>query len=130
MTLSLDQFQTEQNEWRLRNFPGTKDPALVLIGVVEELGELADEHMISSLMLLMVTSKLGALAHSHLKAAQGIRGTQEEHDAKARDSIGDMLVYMADYCNRRGWNLQEILETTWSEVRARDWQANKHDGRT
>lgn len=107
--LTLSQFQNEQNEWRLRNFPQTKDPALILLGVAEEFGE---------------------LCHAHLKAEQGIRGTQEEHDAAAKDSIGDMMVYMADYCNRRGWSLQEILETTWAEVRARDWQKHKNDGRS
>jgi len=108
VTLSVDQFQSEQDEWRLRNFPGTKDSALILLGVMEELGE---------------------LAHAHLKTAQGIRGTKEEHEIAARDSIGDMLVYMADYCNRQGWRLQEILEETWDEVKRRDWTANSTDGK-
>lgn len=75
-----------------------------------------------------MVEELGELAHALLKKEQGIRGTPEEHDVAAKDAVGDLVVYMADFCERRGWNLQEIVETTWNVVKQRDWTKNKHDG--
>jgi hypothetical protein len=66
----------ERDEWVARNFPPGPDDIPgndSILGVVEELGE---------------------LAHAHLKAKQGIRGTQAEHDAAAKDAIGDITVYL------------------------------------
>lgn len=62
----------ERNEWVDRNFPDSYKTD-TLLGVIEELGE---------------------LAHAHLKAKQGIRGTQKEHDEAAKDAIGDLVVYL------------------------------------
>lgn len=66
----------ERDEWVARNFPpyeGEIPGNDSILGVMEELGE---------------------LAHAHLKAKQGIRGTQAEHDAAAKDAIGDITVYL------------------------------------
>jgi NTP pyrophosphatase (non-canonical NTP hydrolase) len=63
--------------------------------------------------------------HAHLKEVQDIRGTAAEHQAKAKDSIGDIIVYLADYCNARGWNLEEIVREVWPKVRKRDWAAER-----
>lgn len=64
----------ERNEWVARNFPDEQGrPEQSVFGVVEELGE---------------------LAHAHLKEQQGIRGTAEEHQAAAKDAIGDLTVYL------------------------------------
>jgi NTP pyrophosphatase (non-canonical NTP hydrolase) len=66
----------ERDEWVARNFPpyeGQIPGNDSILGVMEELGE---------------------LAHAHLKAKQGIRGTQAEHDAAAKDAIGDITVYL------------------------------------
>lgn len=65
--------------------------------------------------------ELGELTHSHLKQLQGIRGTPEEHVAKAKDAVGDIIVYLADYCTRRGWDLENIVSDVWAEVSKRDW---------
>ena len=72
--------------------------------------------------------EIGELAHSHLKQEQGIRGTDSEHEHNAKDAIGDALVYLCDYCSRRGWDIQEILSQTWEHVSKRDWQKNSKDG--
>lgn len=74
----------EQKEWSLRNFGPTtpeniNDP---LIGIVEELGE---------------------LARAILKKKQGIRGTPQEHDAAMVDAIGDMQIFLIDAMNRHGF---------------------------
>jgi hypothetical protein len=62
-------------EWGEANFGATtpenaSDPAL---GFLEEVGE---------------------LTHSILKKKQGIRGTAEQHDADARDALGDMGIFL------------------------------------
>ena len=64
-----------RNKWIEHNFPNPSmpNPGESLLGVLEELGE---------------------LAHSHLKAAQKIRGTDEEHVRAGRDAIGDTTIYL------------------------------------
>lgn len=103
--LTFGQLQREHARWAKRNFPD-KDPYEPLLGVMEEVGE---------------------LSHAHLKAVQGIRGTKEEHAEKAKDAIGDIIVFLADYCTENGYDMQEIVETVWAEVRRRDWKKNPVD---
>lgn len=94
---SLNEMQDEQYEWSMRNF-GPQSAMLPLLGVVEELGE---------------------LAHAVLKREQGIR-KDENHLHNEKDAIGDVCIYLMDYCNRRGFNLLQIVNTAWEEVRERD----------
>lgn len=103
--LNFHQLQVEVGDWSTRNFG--KNPAIwKLLGVVEEVGE---------------------LAHAELKSLQGIR-TSEDHEAKGKDAVGDILVYLADYCNRRDWKMQEIIEQVWGEVSKRDWKKDPEKG--
>jgi NTP pyrophosphatase (non-canonical NTP hydrolase) len=101
----LDQLQDEQYEWSRRNF-GPQDPVLPLLGVAEEVGE---------------------LCHAVLKRKQAIR-MDEDHIAKEKDAIGDIVIFLMDYCNRRGFNLLELINLAWDEVQARDWNKNRYDG--
>jgi NTP pyrophosphatase (non-canonical NTP hydrolase) len=103
---TLSTLQSELKPWTLHNF-GERPSWQPLLGALEELGE---------------------LAHAHLKGEQGIRGTTEEHAAAARDAIGDVVVYLADYCNARGFDMDEIVRETWAQVCRRDWKANSRDG--
>lgn len=105
-TLTFKQLQDENAEWQARNFPNS-DPYYPLLGIMEEAGE---------------------LAHHHLKQLQGIRGTDEEHIEGKRDAIGDITVYLSNYCTLNGLDFQSIVEEVWAEVRQRDWQANKMNG--
>lgn len=76
MRLDWDKLVKERDEWVARNFPEQRLDTPVdesLIGVIEEVGE---------------------LAHAHLKAAQGIRGSEEEHIKNAKDAIGDITIYL------------------------------------
>lgn len=104
--LTFEQLQQEQREWSLKNF-GPHDAIDPLLGAFEELGE---------------------LAHAVLKQRQGIRGTAEEHEAAAKDAVADTIIFLADYCTCRGWDLGQIVAETWAFVRQRDWTANKKDG--
>jgi NTP pyrophosphatase (non-canonical NTP hydrolase) len=106
---SLRAMQAEHREWATRNF-GTnriwQDPFL---GMVEELGE---------------------LAHAKLKQKQGIRGTYEEHEEAAKDSVGDFMVYLSDFCNMQkpSWDLEMIITKTWDHVKQRDWVKDPQRG--
>jgi NTP pyrophosphatase (non-canonical NTP hydrolase) len=101
-------FQTDVGWWSQRNFP-SEDTYRALLGVAEEVGE---------------------LCHAHLKAEQGIRGTPEEHRAAKLDAVGDVVVYLADYCARNGLDLGQAVAATWASVRERDWVKFPGDGRT
>ncbi len=102
--LTFRQLQEEQKPWVAHNFP-TREPWNPLMGMVEELGE---------------------LAHAHLKEHQQIR-KGEDHVANAKDAVGDILIYMSDYCSARGFDLQQIIEETWDKVRQRDWKKKPDD---
>lgn len=106
MSFSLRQMQAEQRAWVAHNFPDSV-PHQPLLGAMEELGE---------------------LAHAHLKAEQGIRGDAAEHHLNKVDAIGDIVIYLADYCTKAGIDLEAAIEVTWAKVRKRDWQANRLNG--
>jgi NTP pyrophosphatase (non-canonical NTP hydrolase) len=103
--LNFQNLQYEVDEWSQRNF-GKNPPIWKFLGIVEEVGE---------------------LAHALLKKLQGIRVT-EDHEAKAKDAVGDLLIYTADFCARMGWDMQEIIEKTWKRVQKRDWKKDPKKG--
>jgi NTP pyrophosphatase (non-canonical NTP hydrolase) len=65
--------------------------------------------------------ELGELCHAHLKHEQGIRTTEDHRKAKW-DAVGDIIIFLADYCNIEGINLQQALGSTWVDVQMRDWK--------
>lgn len=104
--MNLKTLQVENKAWAEYNFPGYED-YYPLLGIFEECGE---------------------LAHAMLKIKQGIRGTKEDHEAKAKDAIGDIVIFLACYCNAMGFDLQECVEQAWAQVKKRDWRKNPVDG--
>ena len=90
--------QEETSVWADKNFPNAKyyQP---LLGALEELGE---------------------LAHSHLKLEQAIR-MDEPHLANKVDAVGDIIIYLAHYCELNAIDLDTAVTATWSKVRKRDW---------
>lgn len=74
----------ERDEWIAHNFPDNElpKPQESILGLIEEIGE---------------------LAHSHLKELQHIRGTDEEHQANAKDAIGDATVYLLGVMAKIGY---------------------------
>jgi NTP pyrophosphatase (non-canonical NTP hydrolase) len=101
----LRNLQEEHRHWSKRNF-GNRPSWMPLLGVMEELGE---------------------LAHAHLKKAQGIR-TAENHDENAKDAVADIVIFLADYCNATGIDLESVVSETWAAVKKRDWKANPESG--
>lgn len=105
--MSLPKLQADMKQWLEYNFPGTTSFEQ-FAGIVEEVGE---------------------LAHALLKMSQGIRGSKDELEDKERDAIGDIAIYLMNYCNTRGFDFEKILYTVWEEmVSQRDWRKNSRDG--
>jgi len=80
--------------------------------------------------LLGAGEELGELMHAHLKEEQGIRGTSEEHRLAKMDAIGDVLVYLADYCNQSGIQMDDCWKMVWEELQSRDWKKFPKNGKT
>lgn len=106
--MTFKQLQEEQREWVAHNFAGRK-PYMPLLGVAEECGE---------------------LCHAHLKGEQGIRYTPEVVLAKKKDAVGDILIYLADYCSANDIDLEECVTYTWGKVKQRDWIKNPMNANT
>lgn len=97
----LSQLQREHKRWLEHNFPD-QQPHDALLGLAEEVGE---------------------LAHAHLKNQQGIRGIdQAKYKEMAEDAVGDIVIYLASYCNTNGINLALVVSQTWNQVKQRDWR--------
>lgn len=103
MVRRLSVIQKQVDEWARKNF-GNSPSYHPLLGVSEEVGE---------------------LCHAHLKEEQGIRGTSEELQEKAKDAIADIVIYLCDYCNRREWDIEDLVSETWDKVKQRKWKAKK-----
>ncbi len=104
--IDLKKMQELQKQWQNKNFPNAKSYQC-LLGVSEEVGE---------------------LNHAHLKTEQGIRGDKEKLTAEAKDSIGDIIIFLAGYCNMNGYDLESCIRDSWNVVSKRDWTKNKIDG--
>ncbi len=107
----IDEIQAEQAKWAIENFPQSQNAAqwyVPLLGVGEEAGE---------------------LFHAALKYDQGIRGMSwQATREKEQDAIGDIVVYLMDFCTRRGYNFQDCVEDTWMTVRERNWKERPTTG--
>lgn len=96
----IDIIQSQVSVWSIRNF-GDQSSYRPLLGAVEEVGE---------------------LCHAHLKGEQGIRHTPAEIEALKRDAIGDIIIYLMDYCAKENISMSRCLRTAWDEVEMRDWR--------
>lgn len=89
-----------------------------LMGATEEIGELTEV-----LLGLRLMEAVGRANHHELKSLQGIRGGKEEHEAKGKDAVADIIIFLTDYCNAKGWDMQDTVETVWNQVKQRNWVA-------
>jgi NTP pyrophosphatase (non-canonical NTP hydrolase) len=101
----IREIQENQKPWVAHNF-GDRPAWMPLLGVMEELGE---------------------LAHSFLKREQGIR-VGENHDEKIKDAVGDIVLFLMDFCSANNIDLQSVVSDTWEHVKDRDWKANPKTG--
>ena len=90
-----------------------------LLGVVEEGGELVE----ALLAFAGLSAAISRVAQRYIKAERGIRGTPEEHRAAMEDAVGDVVIFLASFCNTPGIeiDLDAVVERTWAEVERRDW---------
>lgn len=100
---SLNSLQKEVAEWSENNFPDqpAENP---LLGVGEEYGE---------------------LTHAVLKDKQGIRMDESDVSLDAeKDAVGDIVIFLADFCSRRGYTLGDCVSAAWEgKVRNREWES-------
>jgi NTP pyrophosphatase (non-canonical NTP hydrolase) len=118
---TLREIQGEQRIWSEKCF-GPHAAYRPLLGIAEEIGELADTGASPDHIAALVGA-LGKLAHSHLKEEQRIRGEDAKHFDDAKDAIGDIVIFILDYCNCRGLQLDFIVDRVWTEVSQRQWNA-------
>lgn len=98
--VDLSELQRQVRQWEEHNFPNATDMQQ-FIGVVEEVGE---------------------LAHFMLKEQQGIReGAHGSTEAHQMDAVGDITIFLINFCNKRGWSFDRILADTWDLVEKRDF---------
>jgi len=103
---TLDRIQNENREWAARNFGPSRKSWHPLLGLQEEIGE---------------------LSHAYLKKSQGIRDN-ENHDAAMKDAVGDIVIFLADFCSLMGYRLEQEVVATWAKVKQRDWKASPTSG--
>lgn len=101
---SLSEIQSETAVWAKRNFGISFTSTNNLLGIVEEVGE---------------------LCHVVLKRNQMIRGVSQDDE---EDAIGDILIFLLNYCNCRNIDITKVLNETWARVSKRDWKANPQTG--
>lgn len=122
---NIRHMQESHKEWLDRNFPGQEDHDGAL-GVIEEAGELAE-----AVLITLLTTSIGRLAHAQLKGQQGIRHTPEEIIAMKKDALGDIFIFMLSYGNTNDFDIASCIEDTWNEiVSRRDWVADPVGGAT
>ena len=97
--LDFRSLQDEVTAWRKHNFPKA-DSASQFKGVVEELGE---------------------LAHADLKHGQKIRSGEGDYYLKKMDAVGDMIIFLLNYCDLEGLDFEGSVKFAWSEASKRDW---------
>lgn len=105
---AVSQIQQEIGEWGEYNF-GPRDSNLSLMGIMEELGE---------------------LAHAQLKGIQAIRHTPTEIREKKIDAVGDIFIFLCQYCTGEGIDLGRSIAEVWSEVSKRDFKLYPTNGKT
>jgi NTP pyrophosphatase (non-canonical NTP hydrolase) len=102
---TLRDIQSLHKSWAAYNFGEDRESWGPLLGAMEELGE---------------------LAHAHLKEHQKIR-VGEDHTENAKDAVGDIIMYLMDYCSIRGFDIEEIIIETWLTIKQRDWKKDPKD---
>jgi len=102
----IRRLQLEHKAWMHYNFPD-QDPIDGLLGMVEEIGE---------------------LAHAVLKHKQNIRSIDVTTFREMQeDAVADTFIFMMSYCNSNDIDLEDCILKTWAKVQQRDWQVNPED---
>lgn len=101
----INELQFDMWEWQEKNFGKDTKPSMLLLGVAEEVGE---------------------LCHAQLKGEQGIRHTPEEILDMKIDAVGDIFIYLANYCSASNLSIEGCILKAWKEVQKRNWKENSN----
>lgn len=128
--VDLSHLTDEVGEWAEENFGNQLD---ILDSITERhrTGEYIEGADIGALFCTLgVNEEAGELAHSVLKRAQGIREDEDGvGEAAEKDAVGDIVVYLADFCHRRGYDLEDCVREAWhGEVSEREWDTRTRQG--
>lgn len=114
----LEKYQQEIGVWSFEQFGKSKGKSLAQHNLID-----------TNDPLMGMVEELGELHHAVLKQKQQIR-TAEDHEKAEKDAIGDLMIYLLDYCSRRGFSTSEILKDTWENVvKKRDWAGDPVQGK-
>jgi NTP pyrophosphatase (non-canonical NTP hydrolase) len=72
--------------------------------------------------LLGVSEEVGELCHAQLKGEQGIRHTPDEILKMKKDAVGDILIFLCNYCDSQNINIDDCAIYAWNEIKDRDWK--------
>lgn len=75
-----------------------------------------------------VVEEVGELAHMLLKQRQKIRNQIVDPRVEEIDAVGDIAIYLINFCNYRGYDFETCLSTTAGEVLQRDWRKYPKNG--
>lgn len=74
--------------------------------------------------LLGIAEEVGELCHAQLKGEQGIRHTPEEILQMKKDAIGDIIIFICNYCDSQNLSLHECVNIAWNVIKKRNWQSD------
>lgn len=123
--IDLSELTEEVGEWAQENFGDQYDIQHSITERSRSVVKQDDVDIGAIFCTLGVNEEAGELTHSVLKRAQGIRlyesGVGEDAE---KDAVGDIIVYLADFCYRRGYDLDECVRRAWhGEVSEREWDS-------
>lgn len=123
--IDLSELTMEVGEWAEENFGDQYDIQHSVIERSQSVVQQDDVDIGAIFCTLGVNEEAGELTHSVLKRAQGIRGDEDGVGRDAEmDAVGDIIVYLADFCHRRGYDLDDCVKLAWhGEVADREWDS-------
>lgn len=74
--------------------------------------------------LLGIAEEVGELCHAQLKGEQGIRHTPEEILKMKKDAVGDIIIFLCNYCDSQKLNLHDCVNVAWNVIKDRSWQSD------
>ena len=125
----ISDLQFMLNVYRKGNDQDNTDPETIkgqnIVEMINQLGK-----TVGYRLLLGMMEELGEIAHVHLKREQGIRigRDKEQCEYRIKDGVGDLLIYLINYCDSQGFTMKEAFDLAWMEVRDRDWKENPING--
>lgn len=96
------EFRDELLAWVRYNFP-SESRVTSTLGLAEEAGE---------------------VCRAVLKQEQKLRGSYEEWDEEIKKELADVYVKIEQLADMCGWDLHDLIEDRWLELKKRDWIKN------